>query len=87
MIRQFTRHLQHYLPLMGIVFVGFFGFWFLRYDKSLQMAVSIASAVGYVSWGIIHHHIHRDLQVSVVIEYLAIAILGVVIVASMLFRA
>lgn len=85
-MKRVTRHLQHYLPLMGVVFVGFFGFWFLRYDKSLQMAVSIATGSAYVAWGIIHHHIHRDLHISVVVEYLAIAILGLVIIFSMLFR-
>lgn len=87
MIKKTARHIQHYLPLVGILVAGAFGFVFFSYDKVFQAAIAIAVAAGYFVWGIIHHHLHRDLHLSVVLEYLAIAALGVVVVFSLLFRA
>ena len=86
-MRDFTHHLKHYLPLLGIIATCLIGFVVFSYDKAFQMAIFIACSLSYVAWGFIHHHIHRDLEISVVIEYLTIAILGIVIVFSLLFRA
>lgn len=87
MIKKTARHIQHYFPLVGILVAGAFGFVYFSYDKTFQASIVIATAVGYFVWGMIHHHLHRDLHLSVVLEYLAIAILGIVIVFSLLFRA
>lgn len=51
------------------------------------MITAIAVAVAYVTWGIIHHFIHRDLYLAVVIEYLAVASLGLVIIFSLILRS
>ncbi len=86
-MRHFTHHLSHYLPLVGILFAGVVGFKLSWYDKNFQTAVVIATAAGYVVWGIIHHHLHNDLYISVLLEYITIAVLGVVIIITMLFTA
>lgn len=86
-MKYIVRHLSHYLPLIGILAAGVLGFIWFSYDRAFQLAVAIASAVAYVFWGIVHHSMHRDLHLSVVIEYIAIAALGVVIVFTLLFRA
>ena len=86
-MKKMSRHIQHYLPLLGIFVVGVGGFFVFSYDEIFQAALILAVATAYVAWGIIHHHIHEDLHTSVIIEYLAIAILGVVVVLSLLFRA
>ena len=86
-MKDLTRHLNHYLPLIGILVAGTFGFITFSFDKAFQIALAIASASGYVIWGIVHHHIHKDLHTSVIIEYLAIAIFGVVIIITVVFRA
>lgn len=44
----------------------------------VTIAVTIAAAA-YVSWGIIHHARRGDLHLKIVLEYLALALLGVVI--------
>lgn len=85
-MRRFTHHLRHYIPLIGILGAGIIGFVIFSYDRAYQMALTIAVAGGYVAWGIIHHHIHQDLHTSVIIEYFAIGILGIVILSSVLFR-
>lgn len=87
MVRRATRKIQHYLPLVGILVAGLVGFVVFGYDRNFQAAIAVAVAISYVVWGLVHHHIHKDLHVSVVIEYLAIAIVGLVVLFSVLFRA
>jgi len=85
-MKSLTRHLPHYLSLLGILFFGALGFIVFSYDKAFQVAVSIAVAVSYVTWGIMHHKLHRDYDLAVVVEYLAVALLGLSIVFSLIFR-
>jgi hypothetical protein len=85
-MKSFARHLPHYLPLLGLLLAGFLGLVLFSYDQSFQIIVAIAVAVFYVVWGVIHHLIHKDLYLAVVIEYLVVASLGLVIVFSLIFR-
>lgn len=85
-MKHFSKHLPHYLSLIGIFVAGFIGFWYFGYDKLFQAAVAIAIAVAYVVWGIVHHYIHKDLYLSVVIEYIVVATLGLVLVFSLVLR-
>ena len=85
--RKIGIHIQHYLPLTGILLFGALGFVYFTYDKVFQAAIVLATAAGYFVWGLVHHHIHRDLHLSVVLEYFAIAALGVAVIFSLLFRA
>jgi hypothetical protein len=82
-----TKHLPHYVPLLGVIFAGLLGFLIFSYDRVFQTFILVAVASTYVFWGIIHHKIHDDLHIMVVVEYLVIATLGLVIVFSILFRA
>ena len=86
-MRKLSRDIQHYLPLVGILIAGLVGIMFFNYDRNFQAAIAVALALSYVVWGLVHHHIHKDLRTSVIIEYLAIAIVGLVAVFSVLFRA
>jgi cobalamin synthase len=86
MFKQISRHFPHYFPLIGIFLAGIAGFIFFSYDRVFQMLVGICIAVSYVVWGLIHHFLHRDLYLAVVIEYIAVAILGLVVVFSLLFN-
>jgi len=86
-MKKLAKDIQHYTPLIGIFLAGILGFAIFSYDKVFQAAVIIAVAVAYFFWGLIHHSIHEDLQVSIVLEYAAIAAIGVVMVFSLLFRA
>ncbi len=85
-MKSLSKHLPHYLPLLGILLLGFLGFVSFSYDKEFQAALVISTAVGYLSWGLVHHYIHKDLHTSVIVEYLAIATLGVVVAFSIIFR-
>lgn len=86
-MKNLAKHLPHYFGLIGVLVLGVLAFYFFAYDRSFQAAVAVAVAVSYVVWGVMHHHIHRDLHLAVFIEYLAVASLGLVIVFSLIFRA
>lgn len=85
-MKGFSKHFPHYFPLLGIFIFGILAFMVFSYDKNFQMVVAAAVAVSYVFWGIVHHIVHKDLYLSVVFEYIAVAFLGLVIVFSLLIR-
>ncbi|MFC1710322.1 hypothetical protein ACFL0F_01505 [Patescibacteria group bacterium] len=85
MMKKHAKQIPHYLGLMGIFAVGLIGFLLFSYDRTFQIAIVIALAVSYVIWGIVHHHIHKDLHLSVIVEYIVVAALGLVIVFSLVF--
>lgn len=85
-MKKIAKHLPHYLPLLGIFFAGFFAFWSFSYDRVFQVAITVSIAVSYVAWGVVHHLLHRDLNLAVLVEYIAVAALGAVVVLSLIFR-
>lgn len=86
-IKAFVKDLSHYMVLFGILLAGFSGLILFSYDKVFQVAVASALVLAYVSWGIIHHHLHKDLHFETVLEYAVVAILGYVIIFSLIIRA
>lgn len=86
-MKKVARDIQHYVPLFGILLISVVGFAMFTYDKIFQMVVVVSSALAYVIWGVVHHHIHKDLHLPVVVEYMLIAALGIVIVFSLIFLA
>lgn len=85
-MEKFIKHLPHYISLIGILLAGLIGFYIFSYDRIFQMGIVIALAFSYISWGIIHHTIHKDISVSIVVEYLAVSLLGTVLALSLIFR-
>ena len=85
-MQSIIKHLPHYFSLITIFIAGLLGFYFFSYDKSFQVAIAVSLSASYVSWGIIHHTIHKDICLAIVLEYLAIAILGSILVLSLIFR-
>ncbi|MGA3291864.1 MAG: hypothetical protein ABSC49_01815 [Candidatus Microgenomates bacterium] len=85
-MKEFIKDLSHYLVLFGILLAGFTGLIIFSYDKSFQIAVSLALVAAYVSWGVVHHYLHKDLHFEVVLEYLVVAVLGFVIIFSIIVR-
>lgn len=84
-MKDFTKHISHYIPLMGIFAAGMIGFWIFAYDRQFQFAVSLAVVVSYVVWGIVHHIIHKDFCLEIFFEYLMFAAVGFLILASVVF--
>lgn len=83
-MKKYTNHFRHYIPLLGILAVGLFGFISFTYDKNFQFTIAVSASLAYVFWGLIHHYIHNDLSVPVILEYVIIAALGIVVVYSLI---
>lgn len=86
-MRSFAKHLPHYLTLIGILFAGFCGLILFSYDKYFQLSVAMAVSVSYVSWGIVHHILHKDLSLEVFLEYVAVAAVGFIVIFSLIIRS
>ena len=84
--KPFSKHLPHYIPLIGILTAGFLAFWVFSYDKGFQAGVLLSVSIGHITWGIMHHLMHGDLTLGVALEYVAVALLGVAVVFSLLLR-
>jgi hypothetical protein len=86
-MRKITKDIYHYTPLLGIFIIGLFGFWLFSYNRQLQLALAASMSVAYVAWGVVHHNIHKDFSLEVLIEYVLIALLGFVVMLTILLRA
>ena len=85
-MQSFIKHLPHYISLIGILAAGIIGFYLFSYDLLFQIGIVIALGLSYISWGIIHHLIHKDICLSIILEYVAVSILGMVLVLGLIFR-
>jgi hypothetical protein len=83
-MKQLSKHIAHYASLIGIFILALIGFYFFSYDIAFQMSIVLASAISYITWGVVHHAIHKDLYLTVFIEYLTVAIFCVTIVFSLI---
>lgn len=81
------KHITHYLPLLGIFFAGVLAFKIFYYDQQFLVGVAVSLAASYVVWGVVHHHIHDDLSLEVLVEYVSVALLGLVAVLSVIYRS
>lgn len=86
-MKSFIKHLPHYLTLYGIVLAGFAGLILFSYDKYFQLSIAVAAASAYVAWGVVHHILHKDFHFEILLEYMAVAILGLTIVFSLIIRS
>lgn len=85
-MKSLKKYFPHYFSLIAIFVAGILGFYIFSYDKVFQIGIAVALGASYVSWGIIHHTIHKDIYLSVILEYIAVAILGVTVVISLILR-
>ena len=86
-MKTFAKHLPHYLSLFGILFAGFAGLVLFSYDKNFQLSISVAAAFAYVAWGVVHHILHKDFHFEVLLEYMAVAVLGLTIIFTLVIRS
>ena len=77
------KSLVHYLALVVILTLGFIALILLRYHLLRPLAI-IFTAAAYFVWGIFHHLTLGTLHRQVVLEYLSLAILGAIIIATLL---
>lgn len=74
------KHFLYYFSLLLILIIGFSTAFYLSGQKTLQMAIIVLTAFFYVVWGVVHHMLHHSFSVKIMLEYIAIAVLGISLV-------
>lgn len=78
------KHLGYYISVLGIFFLGIVGVAQLSYDRWLQASVVFIITIFYVILGALHHMLHHDLSVKIMVEYVLIGVMGAVVVLFVL---
>lgn len=73
------KHIGYYICQLGVFITLILVISRLGDQKPLQMALVVFMAFFYAGWGILHHIVHHDLKLKIVLEYVTIAMLGVAI--------
>jgi len=77
-------HLYHFLILILILGGGAVTFFFLSGNQYIQFLVGVITAIGYISWGMLHHGLQGDLHRKVVVEYLLIGSIAILLLLLVL---
>lgn len=81
-MRKKESYFGHFVILLLMLFVGAGLIMWFKSDKATQMMLVWAMPVIYVLWGVVHHFKVGDLHPKIVAEYLLIALLGGLVVFS-----
>lgn len=55
-------------------------------NPALQMMILTILSINYVAWALTHHFLEKSLTTEIVIEYVLIASLGLVVLASLFIQ-
>ncbi|PIV00372.1 hypothetical protein COS54_03180 [Candidatus Shapirobacteria bacterium CG03_land_8_20_14_0_80_39_12] len=80
------KHLVHYLVLLFLLVSGGLSFFYFQRFSQAQIVSAFLTASFYVLWGVIHHYLEGDLHLRVVVEYMAVAILGFLVLFTLVNR-
>jgi len=86
LISDIKEHLGHYLILFFILAMGALIFRYFQRFPQAQIVSAFLTASFFVLWGIIHHYLEGDLHLRIILEYLAVALLGFLILFSLVNR-
>lgn len=80
------EHFVHYLVLLFLLVSGGLAFFYFQRFPQAQIVSAFLTASFYVLWGVIHHYIEGDLHLRVVVEYMAVALLGFLVLFTLVNR-
>ncbi len=78
------KHVVYYLFLFFLLAIGVFLGFETKYDRQLQIDAVLLLSLAYATWGILHHMLHHDLTLKIVIEYVLMGLLGVAVTLLLL---
>lgn len=77
-------NILHSLVLVAMLALGVYTFFYVRPNTSMQLLIGIITSVAYVSWGLIHHALEKDLHAKVVVEYVLIGAIAIVLLVTII---
>ncbi len=84
--KDIREHSGHYLVLVFILIFGALAFLYYQRFPQAQIVSLFLTASFYVLWGIIHHYLEGDLHLRIILEYVAVALLGFLVLFSLINR-
>ena len=63
--------------MIGVLIIGLLLVTHYQQQKQMQMMTVVVLGVVYAGWGIMHHKLHHSVRPKIVLEYVAVAALGV----------
>ena len=78
------KHIFQYIILLMILSLGLLSFIWSIGHKRLQFKIVVVTAFLYVIWGVVHHFLEKSLYSKIVVEYIAVALLAIVILGGLL---
>lgn len=79
MVTNIRHHLWYYIVTVIIFSLGLVLIALNDQNSSLQALLIAMTATCYFVWSLLHHYVHHELHLWVVIEYILFACLGVVL--------
>jgi hypothetical protein len=73
------KHFWHYFVYLLIFGGGLVLLLATKGNSSIQAMSIIMIAFLYFLWSMVHHYVHHQLQVRVVVEYILIVMLGTIL--------
>ncbi|MFA7676177.1 MAG: hypothetical protein WCY28_02085 [Candidatus Shapirobacteria bacterium] len=73
-----------YIILLICLVIGFI-FYILIGDNQARRWIIYSVGIVYFAWSLYHHYQRGDLQLSIVVEYLLVILLGIVFISGTLF--
>lgn len=72
-----SKHILYYISLVIVLAAGFGLAFIFPQQRNIQLGLIILTAFLYVIWGVIHHILHHSFSIKIMLEYIAIATLGI----------
>ena len=82
MFKEISQKPGEYIILLVIFIISGLAYYLFSFDPHAQRRVIYAAAGVYFLWSLYHHYKRGDLHISIVVEYLLIAIFGIVLLSS-----
>ncbi len=80
MIDSLKSHRGYYLSFGVLMFLCVTLILKTANDTDIRMAILFLTGFLYAFWGIVHHLVHHDVSVKIVLEYVLVGALGIVLV-------
>lgn len=85
MSKKKTDDLHYWVLLSIIMSLCCVGFIVLRGNRDVQFLLGCITAMMYVVWGYVYHIVKGDLYPKTMVEYAAIAGIGIFLLATVLY--
>ncbi|OGG12783.1 hypothetical protein A3D77_07030 [Candidatus Gottesmanbacteria bacterium RIFCSPHIGHO2_02_FULL_39_11] len=80
------KHTPDYLILLLVVLISLVFFIANISNPMRQYEIIISLSFLYIAWGIFHHARNHDLHLKVVVEYVVIAVIGILLLRGAIFH-